>query len=155
MRAEIRNIDDQRVAGMLIEVDSEKGETDFPGYWTEFFKILSETGNLDNYRISYGYSKNYVESGGKTYLIAMGVEEYRVVPEGFTEDVIPGGRYAVYTYRGELNPQSVREFYDNIYCRWLKEDGLTPRRNECFEYYDSRFEEGSEGSEYDVWVPVL
>ncbi len=158
MKAKIRSIDDLKVAGILIEVDSEKEKPDFPGHWTEFFKLLSQTGNLDSYRESYGYSKNYMETEGRTtfdYLIAMRIEDYRKVPEGFTEDIIPRGKYAVYTYRGELNPQSVREFYDNIYYRWLKEDGLTPRINECFEYYDSRFEKGSKESEYDVWVPVL
>lgn len=158
MKANIKTIDSLRLAGIMVKVDSEKGETDFSKYWTEFFKVLSTTGNLDGYRESFGYSKNYVEEGGRSlfdYLISMRVEDYRKIPEGFIEDVIPGGRYAVYTYMGEMTPERVKEFYNNIYYKWLAEDGLSPSRNECFEHYDSRFKEGSRKSEYDIWVPVV
>jgi len=93
--------------------------------------------------------------GTSSTTLSMRGEDYRKIPEGFIEDVIPGGRYAVYTYKGEMTPESVREFYNNIYYRWLAEDGLSPSRNECFEHYDSRFKEGSGKSEYDIWVPVV
>ncbi len=158
MKARIVSIEEIRVAGKLVEADSQKGDTDFPGAWKEYFEVLSKTGNLDWGREYFGYSKNYMERGGRTtfdYLISMRIDDYREVPHGFIKEIIPGGRYAIYTYRGELDSQRVREFYDNIYFRWLREDGLTPSRNECFEYYDSRFKEGTEESEYDVWVPVI
>ena len=158
MRANIKTMEDLKVAGMLIKVDSKEGKTDIPKRWIEFMKILGETENMENFKECFGYSKNYMEEEGRVtfdYLISIKASDYREIPEGFAEDVIPGGKYAVYTYKGKLSPERVEEFYGNIYCKWLIEDDLSSGKNECFEYYDERFKEGSDESEFDVWVPVM
>lgn len=125
--------------------------------WKGYIMDLLEIKELSNLKRCYGYRSHYDFSGDEIvfeYFIGMKTEDYDNPPVGFEEEVIPGGRYAVYTYRGYLTREGMKEFYTNIFYRWLKEEELEHRMDASFEYYDERYVEGDSKSEFEVWVPI-
>lgn len=155
MRIEV--IDKISLAGIKVEVDSLEKKKSMKEYWKKYVDILVEAGEIDNMRECYGYNENYIiKDGGVTfdYFIGMRKISYNKIPQGFLEADIPEGKYAVYTYRGIVTPELLEEFYENIFYRWLREEGLVHRINASFEYYGARYVCESGESEFDIWVPV-
>jgi len=155
MRIEI--IDKISLAGIKVSVDTLEKKKILGEYWKKYVDILIEADEIDNMRECYGYNENYVVEKGEVtfdYFIGMRKSSYNKIPQGFLEADIPEGKYAVYTYRGIRTPELLEEFYENIFYRWLREEGLVHRMNASFEYYDARYVHESGESELDIWVPV-
>jgi|GEM_PF-1827777 len=156
MRAKIIDIRAKKITGMMVKLE-EVSEVNLMSAWENYIEILQETDEIENLRECYGYCKNYGVEEGKIsldYFMGMDSESYNLVPRGFSEEVVPGGKYAVYIYRGKIDQKKIKEFNEDIYYRWLEEDGLTPLRNEGVEYYGAKYKHGEEDSEFEMWIPV-
>ncbi len=72
------------------------------------------------------------------------------LPAGMVRLTVPGGKFAVFTYRGPISAFST--FVEDLWRRVLPAAGLTPRAAPDFEEYGADFhpERGPVG----VWVPV-
>lgn len=82
-----------------------------------------------------------------------------VVPEDFKPGTgvnitdIPGGRYAVYRFRG--TDKTIGKAWRDIYAGWLPESGYQCDDRPCFELYTAEHQCHSDGSwECDICIPV-
>lgn len=82
-----------------------------------------------------------------------------VVPENFTPEPgvnvadVPGGKYAVYRFRG--TDKNIGDAWRDIYAQWLPESGYQCDDRPCFELYNSEHQCHDDGSwECDICVPV-
>ena len=156
MKAQIKEIGEIIVAGRkFFEVIPENEE--LMPEWTKFFEDIKENVDMENYKDCFGFSENMKIIDGKEamdYVICMRKESFDKIPEGFVTETIPGGKYAVYTCKGKFEETKMFEFWNNIYSKWLIEDKLEPIMTHAFEYYDHRWQENSDESEYDIYVPI-
>jgi AraC family transcriptional regulator len=74
------------------------------------------------------------------------------VPEGMVKRTIPSNSYAVFTHRGSL--ESLANTWAYITKVWLPKSEYRMAGEYAFEYYDERFDNFSEKSELDIYVPV-
>ena len=67
---------------------------------------------------------------------------------------LPGGRYAVYRFRGTA--MEIGRAWDRLLCDWLPDSGLQLESRPCFEYYPANitFDESSGVFECDICLPV-
>jgi AraC family transcriptional regulator len=72
------------------------------------------------------------------------------VPDGMVRLTVPGGKFAVFTYRGPISAFSA--FVEDLWRRVLPAAGLTPRAAPDFEEYGAYFH--PERGPVHVWVPV-
>jgi AraC family transcriptional regulator len=92
------------------------------------------------------------------YLACTEVNSVSSIPDGMTLRIIPPGRYAVFTHRGNLGEGSTVDqlghTYSYIYGSWLPKSGEELREAPDFEYYDHRFKNNSDDSEMDIYIPI-
>lgn len=88
-----------------------------------------------------------------TYFAGFEAKEDDPVPSGMATEMIPGGKYAVFTHKGAVSGiDAIYEFYNN---EWLPQSGYAGTGGIEFEVYDERFT-GFEDreSEIDVYFPI-
>lgn len=74
-------------------------------------------------------------------------------PEGLSEIVLPGGPYAVMTYRGPY--PGIAAAYDWLYGDWLRASGRAPREAPGFEIYrNSPAQAAPEDLRTDIFLPL-
>lgn len=107
--------------------------------------------------ISFGFE--YIENEDKTvesiyyHLVGMPVSSVGSLPQGMSWYRIPAGSYAVFTHKGPMTGLS--DTYNYIFNEWLPgADYQYDPEKVDFEWYDSRFQENDENSEFDIYVPV-
>ena len=74
------------------------------------------------------------------------------VPEGMALVEVPGGRYAVFGYKG---PGGSAAPYAYIFGQWLPaaDYGLDPTRPH-FEVLGEAYRQGAPDNEEDIWIPI-
>ncbi|MCP1224023.1 GyrI-like domain-containing protein [Sebaldella sp. S0638] len=122
--------------------------------WVDFFEIVKGKYNPEHMN-SYGLSDNMrMEAELFDYTIGMEKESYTEIPEGFEEITLPANKYAVYTFKGKIGGENVSKFIEDIYMKWMPEEKLEYGGEYSFEYYDERWEDDSDNSEFDIYVPI-
>ena len=158
MKAQIKEIGEIVIAGRkFLEVIPEDKNVDFMSAWMNFFEDIKDNFDMKNYKDCFGLSENMKMIDGKVamdYVICMRKEAFDKVPEGFVTETIPGGKYAVYTYKGKIEEDKMSQFWNDIYSKWLGEEKLEPITTHAFEYYDHRWQDDSDDSELDIYVPI-
>lgn len=86
------------------------------------------------------------------YTAGTEVRSFEDVPSGMNCIIIPAGRYAVFTHKGDLNSLPMTMKY--IYGSWLPKFGGRLREAPDFEVYDKRFKPDSKDSEFDIYIPI-
>ena len=74
------------------------------------------------------------------------------VPEGMEALEVPGGGYAVFTYKGR--PEDVAEFFDWIFARWLPQSGMHLEPRPHLAVMGVTYLNDDPNSEEDIWIPV-
>lgn len=92
------------------------------------------------------------KEGSFHYIASVAVTSLDKVPAGMVGKTIPASRYAVFTHFGKLD--TLGETYQKIYQEWLPNSGLKIRADLDFEYYDERFVQGSDNSEFDIYIAL-
>ncbi len=77
------------------------------------------------------------------------VDSFEDITEGMEGKVVPEGRYAVYTYCGDL--KNLGEFYNSIFTKWMPDSGHEMDCRPQLELYDHRF---MENGEFDIYMPI-
>ena len=158
MKAQIKEIGEIVIAGKkYLEVIPEDKNVDLMSAWMNFFEDIKDNFDMKNYKDCFGLSENMKMIDGKVamdYVICMRKEAFDKVPEGFVTETIPGGKYAVYTYKGKIEEDKMSQFWNDIYSKWLGEEKLEPITTHAFEYYDHRWQDDSDDSELDIYVPI-
>jgi len=84
---------------------------------------------------------------------AVEVTDFNTVPEGMATFTLPGGTYAVFYYKG--NPANGPEVFRYIFMDWMPASGYTVDNRPHFEVLGERYQNGSDTSEEEIWVPVI
>jgi AraC family transcriptional regulator len=155
MKAVIKELPEITIIGKKTKDVNPEGVMHLTDAWMDFFKEVDGKYKPENMN-SYGFTDNIrMDLQLFDYTIGMERESYIEIPEGFEEIKIPANKYAVYTLKGKIEGGTVSEFIDNIFEKWLPEEKL-----ECssagysFEYYDERWIDDSDDSEFDIYVPI-
>ncbi|MBK7911841.1 GyrI-like domain-containing protein [Candidatus Pollutiaquabacter sp.] len=82
--------------------------------------------------------------------VEVGLQE--AVPDGMNELEVPGGRYAVFLYRGRASKGA--DLYRYIFTQWLPGYGYSLDDRPHFARMDERYKGEAEDSEEEIWVPV-
>lgn len=155
MKAVIKELPEITIIGKKTKDVGPKTVGNLPNAWMEFFEIADGKYKTENMN-SYGFSDNMrMDAELFDYTIGMEKDSYIEIPEGFEEIKIPANKYAVYTFKGKIEGNNVNEFINDVFSKWMPEEKL-----ECgsagysFEYYDERWKEDSDESEFDVYMPI-
>lgn len=84
---------------------------------------------------------------------ALEVDAYTTIPEGMQKLIIPAGRYAVFTYRGDGSNAS--DFFRSIFTQWLPEAQLQWENRPQFEVLSEKYQKNSPDSEELIFIPVI
>lgn len=89
-------------------------------------------------------------------LACIEVEKFDDVPPGMVGITVPGRTYAVFTHKGRVFPNQLRQTYGHIYGEWLPRSGYETDGGFDFELYDEeRFKAPDDPeSETDIYIPV-
>lgn len=85
--------------------------------------------------------------------LAIEIDAFKDIPNGFVIKTIPGGRYAVFTHRGSLDtlPQTI----NYIWGTWLLSTKEVLDTRETFEIYDYRFlGYNNPDSQIDIYIAI-
>ena len=121
--------------------------------WGELFPRISEIKNINNPGIFYGVCECTGDAAtGFSYIAGQEVSDMDDIPEGMAGKVIPAAKYAVYTHTGSFEALSTT--YQNIFQTWLPQSGMEIADGITLELYDERFDNFSEKSAFDIYVPI-
>jgi AraC family transcriptional regulator len=125
--------------------------------WQDFFLIrekIPEPVGMDAYGIYYpGEEYDPDTMQGMNYFVGIEVKETVEMPKGLMLHKVPGGYYAVFDYVGKI--EGIGDAYGYIYGKWMAESGMKIASEEMFEVYDERFQEDSDKSVTEIWIPVV
>ena len=154
MKAVIKKLPGIIICGKKTKDVGPETVADLPKAWGEFFKD-AEGKYKPEHMNCYGFSDNMrMDTELFDYTIGMERESYTEIPEGFIEVKIPANKYAVYTFKGKIESNNVSRFIEDIYMKWMPEEKLECSAGYSFEYYDERWMDDSDDSEFDIYVPI-
>lgn len=131
--------------------------TVIPKLWDQFIKQIGQISHKTG-DVSLGLVEMLPENAGKGpsdelfYIACTAVSEIDSVPPGMIRRVIPAGRYASFTHKGKLT--GLEQTMNFIYRSWLPKGEVQLRDAPHLEWYDQRFNPGSDQSEFDILLPV-
>jgi len=124
--------------------------------WSDFISGIHEIPNRKDLNTTYGislFNENFIP--GKVdidYFAACEVLNGDDIPEGYEILKLDSTKYAVFTYRGEI--EKLGEFYGKIHRNLLPENNLIPSGKPELELYDERYAPDSVNSEFDIYIPI-
>ncbi len=132
-----------------------------PGMWDkEFIPRMKEIQHVINSNC-YGlelYPDNFMETNQFTYMAAFEVSKLEDIPINMFGVTLPAATYAVFTVKGKLDPEKIKETFHKIYHEWLPSSDYTFAYPYDFEFYDDenkRFKPDQDDSELDIYLPVI
>lgn len=159
MKPEIKTIDNFSVVGM--EIQTNLKDNKIPQLWMSFMPRMQEIKHINSKNVGYGICKHDENISPETFtddtiftsVASMGVDKVEDVPEGMFSLEVKGGKFAVFTHKGNLN--NLKTTYEYIYGTWLPNSSFELDKRDDFERYDNRFM-GPENnaSEMEIWIPV-
>ncbi len=123
--------------------------------WRSFMPVRNRVPNkLNSHLISMRvYPPNYFESFNPhtefDKWALMEVEDFENVPEGMEGFTLPGGKYAVFHFRGTGNG-----IFQFIYGEWIANSGYVIDDRPHFEVLGEKYKNGDPNSEEDIWIPI-
>ena len=83
---------------------------------------------------------------------AVEVPGFESVPDGMETLELLGGLYAMFYYKG--NPTNGDEVFRYIFMDWLPTSGYALDDRPHFEVLGSKYQNGSDDSEEEIWIPI-
>ena len=103
------------------------------------------------------YPDNFMETWQFTYMASFEVSKLENIPINMFGVTLPAATYAVFTVKGKLKPDKIKETSQKIYNEWLPSSEYTFAYPYDFEFYDDenkRFKPDQVDSEIDIYLPV-
>lgn len=157
MEPELVTIEDFWAAGLSVSttVEENKAGSVIPKLWGRFMPFMEKgiEGRLDD-DVSYGICDG--DGARFVYLAAVPVGEETAAPDGLEKRRVPGGRFAVFTHRGEVGENKLADLYltmQYIYKEWLPESEYEYDMDRVdFEKYGPAF--CADPPKMAIWIPV-
>lgn len=148
MEGKIININGFKAVGITYFGNNNKGE--IPELWNVFNKNYNNIRNKSKSMLCYGICDDMPDKEGRFHYTACAeVEGFDDIPEGMDAKIVPQGKYAVYTFKGDL--KELGQFYDDIFQKWMPSDEYEMDYRPQLELYDERF---MANGEFDVYIPI-
>lgn len=142
---EVKTLEVQTAVGMVYRGPNNSGE--IPALWQVFNSRYQEL--KPNNGNCYGLCYMDTRDGGFAYMAGVTVDQLTAIPEGMETIVIPGGKYAIFTFKDHIS--KIKDFWQQIYTELLPQAQLVPREAMSFELYDERFQNNGE---CDIYIPI-
>lgn len=150
MNCKVVELKPAKVIGMVYQGKGEGGE--IPAMWQVFNVRYKEVKNPDLFKF-YGLCYGYQDDGAFSYMSGVGIiagdDKVAEIPSGMSLQEIPGGKYAVFTFKDDIS--KIGLFWNDIYQKGIPENQLKPLNGMTFELYDERFEENGT---VDIYIPI-
>jgi AraC family transcriptional regulator len=90
----------------------------------------------------------------KTFIKWAGIEvtDFNLIPNGMEKLELPGGLYAVFSYRGKASDAS--DTFKYIYYEWLPASEYFLDDRPHFEILGEKYKNEHPDSEEEIWIPV-
>ncbi|MFA5431902.1 MAG: GyrI-like domain-containing protein [Candidatus Paceibacterota bacterium] len=140
-----------KMVGVAVNTSTQNAPQDCMPTWMEFMKRFAEVTNSVNPQIMYGVSfVTNKENCTFRYLAGVEVSEFGEVKEGLEQVEVPASIYLVFTHKGKLD--TLGQTYGEIMYQ-VKSLGKE-QKEFWIEYYDERYKNNSDDSEFDIWIAV-
>jgi AraC family transcriptional regulator len=83
---------------------------------------------------------------------AIEVNSFETIPEGMESFELPGGLYAVFTYKGATS--AAASTFQYFFCTWLPASKYELDHRPQFEILGEKYKNEDPDSEEDIWIPV-
>jgi AraC family transcriptional regulator len=80
------------------------------------------------------------------------VSDFNIVPDGMEMMTLPGGRYAVFLYRGAAN--AATGMFQSIFSSWLPASDFMLDQRPHFELMGEKYKNNDPDSEEEFWIPI-
>lgn len=133
---------------------------DATSHWKEFMlrrnevldPIENEYYSVQEYNKDYSFS-NFNPAATFKKWAAVAVVGKKNVPAGMEMLTLPGGKYAVFIYKGAAKDFSKAVQF--IFMEWLPNSGYELDQRPHFEFLDKRYlGAASPNSEEEIWIPI-
>ena len=125
--------------------------------WQQFMPERQEiTNNLSNELISMavyppGHFTNFHLRNEFEKWAAVEVSDFNQVPAGMESQLLPGGLYAVFDYKGLSSDKSI---YQYIYGSWVPSSNYLLDDRPHFEVLGEKYKNNHPESEEEIWIPI-
>ncbi len=154
MEPEFKDLEAFRLIGLEGSFDPSTAGG-IPPLWAQFSARYGEIeGQIG--KTSYGLSRlTDRQTGAFDYMAGVATAPDAPVPEGMSEALVPGGRYAVFTHVvGDEGMQpGLMKTFQHIFGVWLPQSGYAPAEFN-FELYDERLDPQTMQGAFDIYVPA-
>ena len=82
---------------------------------------------------------------------AVEVTDFNAFPHDMETFILPGGLYAVFTYKGSSSDPSI---FQCIFTTWLPSSGYLLDDRPHFELLGEKYKNDDPSSEEEIWVPI-
>ncbi|MBN2009098.1 GyrI-like domain-containing protein, partial [candidate division KSB1 bacterium] len=80
------------------------------------------------------------------------VADFGSIPEGMESMILPGGRYAVFDYKGPAS--AAPQIYEYIFRMWLPTSEYVLDDRPHFAVMGDKYKHDDPDSEEEIWIPV-
>ncbi len=125
--------------------------------WAKYRELIREVPNRDvSYTLGINMFTNEMSEKGENRMVVGNViSKVEDIPEGLVLVTIPAQKYAVFTHIGKWE-NFIMGTIQYIYGEWLPNNKKYERVRlaPVFAWYDERFEQNSDNSEFDYYIPI-
>ena len=127
--------------------------------WRSFMQRRNEIKNVvgsDLYSLQVydqKYFANFRPGTEFTKWAAVEVSHIQDVPEGMEPFTLPGGAYAVFTYKGPASGGA--QVFQYIFTTWFPSSGYTLDDRPHFEILGEKYKNDHPDSEEEIWIPIV
>ncbi len=156
MKYRIEILPEKKLIGMNVKMSLAANKTFL--LWNSFMKRKIEIENTvgsDMYSMQVydkGYYENFNPANEFVKWAGVAVSGFENIPYGMESYVLKGGKYVVFDYKG--NPKNGGEAFKYIFQEWLPASEYILDDREHFEVLGEKYNNDSEESEEEIWVPI-
>ncbi|WP_320018699.1 GyrI-like domain-containing protein [Labilibaculum manganireducens] len=155
MQARIENIQEKKLIGIHLSMSLSANKT--AALWQAFMPRRSEIKNqLTNDLISMQvYPSTHFSDFKPTNLFekwaVVEVGNFDNLPANMETFTLPGGLYAVFSYKGSGNDHSIFQY---IFGTWIPESNYLLDNRPHFEILGEKYKNADPNSEEEIWIPI-
>ncbi|MEG0774986.1 GyrI-like domain-containing protein [Clostridium sp.] len=147
MEEKIVNIQGFKAVGITYFGNNENGE--IPKLWEAFNRGYIDIKQKSKSMFCYGICDEMDSDCRFHYTACAEVDSFEDVPSSMETKVVPGGKYMVYTYKGDI--KDLGGFYNEIFSNWIPTSKCELDSRPQLELYDERF---MKNGEFDIYIPI-
>ena len=151
----IQSLPDKILVGMSLDMSVAEDKTGL--LWGSFMphrKTIKNASSEDLYSLQLypaGYFDRFDPTAVFTKWAAAEVQTAMHVPNGMEVLKLPGGKYAVFQYKGMPGNPAIFQY---IYGEWIDGSGFELDERPHFELLGHNYRPGSPDSEEELWIPI-